>query len=78
MNYLDTIVSNICKQFHFKNKAKSKATEFVKGLVNLQKLFWNSTWQKWQWWENKNAENRIENSNRVKSYASLKIMQISI
>ena len=29
----------------------------VKGLVDLQKYFWNSSWFKWQWWESQNAEN---------------------
>ena len=27
----------------------------LKGLVNLQKHFWKSSWFQWQWWENKNA-----------------------
>ena len=31
----------------------------LKGLVNLQKHFWNSSWFKWQWWKNQNAENPI-------------------
>ena len=34
---------------------ESRTTACLKGLVNLQKHFWNSWWFKWQWWENQNS-----------------------